>query len=160
MSQMKPENGQPGAGDAGLAALVTLLRFHGIGADQEQIRHQCGGVAIGVPEMLRVAKAFGLKTRAYRSDEMYKDRGASWLGVGLGDRVRHAPVRGVPVEMVRGVDGRGRTPQRSCGSRRGPSPRSAPPNGDWASGKRCQASIGGWACKEDVAVPRRGYACG
>jgi subfamily B ATP-binding cassette protein HlyB/CyaB len=64
---MKPENGQPGAGDAGLAALVTLLRFHGIGADQEQIRHQCGGMAIGVPEMLRVAKAFGLKARAYRS---------------------------------------------------------------------------------------------
>jgi hypothetical protein len=53
--------------DAGLAALVTLLRFHGIGADQEQIRHQCGGVAIGVPEMLRVARAFGLKARAYRS---------------------------------------------------------------------------------------------
>jgi ATP-binding cassette, subfamily B, bacterial HlyB/CyaB len=64
---MKPEIGKLGAGDAGLAALVTLLRFHGIGADQEQIRHQCGGVAIGVPEMLRVAKAFGLKVRAYRS---------------------------------------------------------------------------------------------
>jgi len=47
---------------------VTLLRFHGIGADQEQIRHQCGGVAIRVPEMLRVAKAFGLKARAYRSN--------------------------------------------------------------------------------------------
>ena len=55
---MKPEIGKLGAGDAGLAALVTLLRFHGIGADQEQIRHQCGGVAIGVPEMLRVAKAY------------------------------------------------------------------------------------------------------
>src|SRR5215472_11361844 len=67
MSQMKLENGQPGAGDAGLAALVTLLRVHGIGADQEQIRHQCGGVAIGVAEMLRVARAFGLKARAYRS---------------------------------------------------------------------------------------------
>ena len=25
------------------------MRFHGIGADQEQIRHQCGGVAIGCP---------------------------------------------------------------------------------------------------------------
>jgi len=65
---MKPEIGKLGAGDAGLAALVTLLRFHGIGADQEQIRHQCGGVAIRVPEMLRVAKAFGLKARAYRSN--------------------------------------------------------------------------------------------
>src|SRR5262245_11429988 len=67
MSQMTPENNKPGAGDAGLAALVTLLRFHGIGADQEQIRHQCGGVAIGVPEMLRVARALGLKARTYRS---------------------------------------------------------------------------------------------
>ena len=67
MSQMTPDNNKPGAGDAGLAALVTLLRFHGIGADQEQIRHQCGGVAIGVAEMLRVARAFGLKARAYRS---------------------------------------------------------------------------------------------
>ena len=64
---MTPENGKPGAGDAGLAALVALLRVHGIGADQEQIRHQCGGVAIGVAEMLRVARAFGLKARAYRS---------------------------------------------------------------------------------------------
>src|SRR5215475_7733039 len=68
MSQMTPENNKPGAGDAGLAALVTLLRFHGIGADQEQIRHQCGGVAIGVPEMLRVARALGLKARTYRSN--------------------------------------------------------------------------------------------
>jgi ATP-binding cassette, subfamily B, bacterial HlyB/CyaB len=68
VSQMNPENGKPVAGDAGLAVLVTLLHFHGIGADHEQIRHQCGGTAIGIREMLRVARAFGLKARAYRSN--------------------------------------------------------------------------------------------
>ena len=62
---MKPEIGKLGAGDAGLAALVTLLRFHGIGADQEQIRHQCGGVAIGVPEMLRMSAAATAEFRSH-----------------------------------------------------------------------------------------------
>ena len=49
--------------DPGLAALVMLLRFHDIGADPNQIRHQFGGVPIGVQEMLRCAKEFGLKAR-------------------------------------------------------------------------------------------------
>jgi len=53
--------------DPGLAALVVLLRFHGVGADPEQIRHQFGGVPIGIPEMLRCAKELGLKARAYVS---------------------------------------------------------------------------------------------
>ena len=57
------------------------------------------------------------------------------------------------------VDRRGKTPSGAAAAAEA-CRRSAPPNGDWASGKRCQASIGGWACKEDVAVPRRGYACG
>src|SRR5579872_3258571 len=50
--------------DAGLAALVMLLRFHDIGADPNQIRHQFGGAPIGVQEMLRCAKEFGLRARA------------------------------------------------------------------------------------------------
>ena len=41
--------------DAGLLTLVTLLRFHGIGADLEQIRHRFGGVGFGVAEILRCA---------------------------------------------------------------------------------------------------------
>ena len=49
--------------DPGLAALVMLLRFHGIGADPEQIRHSSGKAVIGAPEMLRCAKHFGLKAR-------------------------------------------------------------------------------------------------
>src|SRR5690349_9716121 len=40
-----------------------LLRCHGIGADSQQIRHQFGGAVIGIPEMLRCAKQFGLKAR-------------------------------------------------------------------------------------------------
>ena len=50
-----------------LAALVQLVRFHGIGVDPEQVRHRFGD-NIGVPEMLRCAKEFGLKARAYRSN--------------------------------------------------------------------------------------------
>ncbi len=49
--------------DPGLAALVMLLRFHGIGADAEQIRHQLGTDTVGVPEMLRCAQDLGLKAR-------------------------------------------------------------------------------------------------
>ena len=52
---------------SGLAALVLLLRFHGIGADPDQISHRFGA-QIGVPEMLRGAKEFGLKARAYNSN--------------------------------------------------------------------------------------------
>ena len=57
---------KPAPAQSGLAALVLLLRFHGIGADPEQIRHRFGA-DIGVPEMLRSAKEFGLKARTYQS---------------------------------------------------------------------------------------------
>jgi ATP-binding cassette, subfamily B, bacterial HlyB/CyaB len=50
--------------DQGLTTLVVLLRFHGIGADPKQIAHQFGGAPIGISEMLRCAKQFGLKARA------------------------------------------------------------------------------------------------
>jgi len=53
----------PEPNDPGLTALVMLLRFHGIGADPSQIRHQSGTVAIGTPEMVRCAREFGLKAR-------------------------------------------------------------------------------------------------
>jgi ATP-binding cassette, subfamily B, bacterial HlyB/CyaB len=49
--------------DPGLIALVMMLRFQGLGVNPEQIRHQFGNVTIGLPEMLRCAKAFGLKAR-------------------------------------------------------------------------------------------------
>ena len=52
--------------DSGLAALVLLLRFNGVGVNSEQIRHRFGG-DIGVPEMVRCAKEFGLKARTSQS---------------------------------------------------------------------------------------------
>src|SRR6266571_5766853 len=61
---MTAESETPGAADQGLAALVALLRFHGVGVDPEQIRHSFGAKAIGVSEMLRCAKQLGLKARA------------------------------------------------------------------------------------------------
>jgi subfamily B ATP-binding cassette protein HlyB/CyaB len=57
----------PKAIDPGLSVLVALLRFHGIGADAEQLRHRFGTGQIGAQEMLRCAKDFGLKARAYRT---------------------------------------------------------------------------------------------
>src|ERR1017187_9038981 len=53
--------------DPGLSVLVALLRFHGIGADTEQLCHRFGTDQIGVQEMLRSAKDLGLKARAYRT---------------------------------------------------------------------------------------------
>jgi subfamily B ATP-binding cassette protein HlyB/CyaB len=44
--------------------LVILIRLLGIAADAEQIRHRLGGVPVGIAEMLRCAKNFGLKARA------------------------------------------------------------------------------------------------
>jgi ATP-binding cassette, subfamily B, bacterial HlyB/CyaB len=57
-----------GPQDAGLYVLVSVLRIHQIGADPEQIRHRFGGVPIGIVEMLRCAKDFGLKARERRID--------------------------------------------------------------------------------------------
>src|SRR5438876_6693642 len=64
---MTAESENPGAADQGLAALVALLRFHGLGADPEQIRHSFGAKPIGVAEMLRCAKELGMKARAVRT---------------------------------------------------------------------------------------------
>ena len=44
-----------------------LLRFHGVGADPAQIRHQCGTAAIGIADMIRCAKEFGLKAREVKT---------------------------------------------------------------------------------------------
>ena len=52
-----------GAEDQGLYVLTTLLRLHDVGADPEQIRHRFSGGPIGIAEMLRCAREFGLKAR-------------------------------------------------------------------------------------------------
>jgi subfamily B ATP-binding cassette protein HlyB/CyaB len=60
---------QKEANDAGLAAFVVLLRFHGVAADAEQIRHRIApGEAIGVSDMLRHAKSCGVKARCIASN--------------------------------------------------------------------------------------------
>ena len=66
--------------DCGLGALVMLLRFQGVGVDPEQIRHQFGATPIGVPEMLRCAKGFGLKARSVTT---------KW------ERLGHTPLPGI-----------------------------------------------------------------
>ncbi len=52
-----------GGEDQGLYVLTTLLRLHDVGADPEQIRHRFSGAPIGIAEMLRCAREFGLKAR-------------------------------------------------------------------------------------------------
>jgi ATP-binding cassette, subfamily B, bacterial HlyB/CyaB len=53
--------------DTGLAALVMLMRFQGVAAEPDQIRHRFGGAPIGLTEMLRCAKDFGLKARVVKT---------------------------------------------------------------------------------------------
>ncbi|MGC2809332.1 MAG: cysteine peptidase family C39 domain-containing protein, partial [Bradyrhizobium sp.] len=53
--------------DPALSVFVALLRFHGIGADAAQLRHRFGVNKIGIQEMLRGAREFGLRARACRT---------------------------------------------------------------------------------------------
>ncbi|MEH2627794.1 subfamily B ATP-binding cassette protein HlyB/CyaB [Bradyrhizobium sp. AZCC 1719] len=53
--------------ESGLVAVAILLRCHGIAADPEQIRHRMGAAPLGVTEILRCAKEFGLKARAQKT---------------------------------------------------------------------------------------------
>src|SRR5262245_48200950 len=77
---MSSEVGSTNVADPGLLALVMLLRFHGLGADAEQIRHRFGAGTIGIAEMLRCARGLGLKARS---------RVTSW------ERLINAPLPGV-----------------------------------------------------------------
>src|SRR5215469_9925138 len=68
---MAPElgsNGPPEVLDAGAAALVLLLRFHGVAADPAQIRHRFAGAAIGLAEMVLASRELKLRARAVDSD--------------------------------------------------------------------------------------------
>jgi len=57
----------PSSVDPGLKVLVALLRFQGIGADPDQIRHRMGWPRSAVPEMLRYAKELGLKAKVQKT---------------------------------------------------------------------------------------------
>jgi subfamily B ATP-binding cassette protein HlyB/CyaB len=104
----------PGQNDPGLVALVMLLRFHGVGADPAQIRHQCGTSAIGTSDMIRCAKELGLKAREVKSSwarlettplpgiAALKDGGFLLLGkVGDGKVVVQSPKSPRPELMTR-----------------------------------------------------------
>src|SRR5580693_2949600 len=89
----------PEPNDPGLTALVMLLRFHGIGADPSQIRHQSGTVTIGTAEMVRCAREFGLRARELKTNwarlattplpaiAVLKDGGFLLLGKVGGDKI-------------------------------------------------------------------------
>lgn len=53
--------------ESGLIAVTILLRCHGIAADPDQIRHRMGTARVGVAEILRCAKEFGLKARIQKT---------------------------------------------------------------------------------------------
>src|SRR6516165_12092048 len=102
------------ATDAGLLSLVTRLRFLGIGADPEQIRHRFGGTPIGISEMLRIAPEFGVKARARKTTwsrlvgtplpaiAALKDGGFLLLGkVGDGKALVQSPLSPRPTMMTR-----------------------------------------------------------
>lgn len=53
--------------DPGIIALVMLMRLLGVAADGDQIRHRFAARPVGVTEMLRCGKEFGLRTRVVRT---------------------------------------------------------------------------------------------
>ena len=58
----------PSMTDQGLACFVMLARFHGMELIQLRFQHQFGNSTIGIEEMLRCAKEFGLKARLRHSN--------------------------------------------------------------------------------------------
>ena len=55
--------------DSGLVCLLIVGRFHGIAADGDRLRRECGrpGESFRVMELLRAARSLGLKARCVRS---------------------------------------------------------------------------------------------
>jgi subfamily B ATP-binding cassette protein HlyB/CyaB len=53
--------------DSGLAALVMMLRFHGVSADGAQLRHKLGRAPVTPLDIVRSAREFNLKSREHRS---------------------------------------------------------------------------------------------
>ncbi len=64
-NELEPKSAAPI--DTGLVALVMVLRFLGVPADPDQIRHQFGGAPLGVTEILRCAKQLQVKARAIKT---------------------------------------------------------------------------------------------
>lgn len=54
--------------ETGVFVLVLLLRLHGVAAEEEQLCHRLGTRSVGITEMLRCAKHFGLKARTINTN--------------------------------------------------------------------------------------------
>jgi subfamily B ATP-binding cassette protein HlyB/CyaB len=54
--------------ETGLFVLVLLLRLHGVAAEEEQLCHRLGTRSVGITEMLRCARDFGLKARTINTN--------------------------------------------------------------------------------------------
>jgi len=55
------------ATDTGLDALLTLLHLHGVAAEREQLRHRLGTAKLVAADIVRCARALGLKARLHRT---------------------------------------------------------------------------------------------
>jgi len=64
---MTTETQDGSSGGGGLAALTMMLRLQSISIDAAQLRHRIGSDAVGIPEMLRVARELGLKASDSRT---------------------------------------------------------------------------------------------
>ncbi|WWP81455.1 type I secretion system permease/ATPase [Bradyrhizobium sp. 26S5] len=62
-SAIEPDSGD----DSGPMALAVMLRCHGIAADPDQIRHRTGAARLGVTDIVRCARSFGLKARLQKT---------------------------------------------------------------------------------------------
>jgi subfamily B ATP-binding cassette protein HlyB/CyaB len=62
-SVIEPDSGD----DSGPMALAVMLRCHGIAADPDQIRHRTGAARLGVTDIVRCARSFGLKARLQKT---------------------------------------------------------------------------------------------
>jgi ATP-binding cassette, subfamily B, bacterial HlyB/CyaB len=105
---------KPDSHDPGLYVLVALLGLSEVAADPEQIRHRFGGAPIGIAEMLRCARDFGLKARERVIDwdrlattplpaiAALRDGGFLLLGKATDDKILvHAPYTPRPVLMTK-----------------------------------------------------------
>src|SRR5882757_7460360 len=100
--------------ETGLFALVLLLRLHGVAAEEEQLCHRLGTRSVGITEMLRCAKEFGLKARAIKTNwarlartplpgiAVLNDGGFLLLGRAEGDEVLVLrPLESRPLKLTR-----------------------------------------------------------
>ncbi len=99
---------------SGLASLVLMLRFNGVAAEAEQLSHRLGQAVVDASEIVRSARAHGLKARIVKQKwerlaaatlpaiALLKDGGFLILGKAADDKVLvQEPLNGRPQLMLR-----------------------------------------------------------